>query len=154
MSDGARAQRKLGMSASSNVSMKLTKDETEFIKSQNVGRVSTVSKDGIPHNVPVCPILDAGNVYFATENTATKLKNIKANPHVAIVFDVYSNSWKNLRGILMQCKGRVVDRAEFNKIRRKLYAKYPHYKTDAPLEPEDSIIIKLAPSKKFSWGFE
>jgi nitroimidazol reductase NimA-like FMN-containing flavoprotein (pyridoxamine 5'-phosphate oxidase superfamily) len=134
--------------------MKLTKDETEFIKSQNVGRVATVSKEGIPHNVPVCPVLDAGKVYFGTENNAKKVNNIKANPHAAIVFDVYSNSWKKLRGVLLQCEGRVVDPSEFKRIRRKLYAKYPQYETDAALEPEDSVIIELAPAKKFSWGFE
>jgi uncharacterized pyridoxamine 5'-phosphate oxidase family protein len=93
----------------------------------------------MPHNVPVCPVLDAGKVYFGTETNAKKIRNIKANPHVAIVFDVYSNSWKKLRGILLQCEGRVVDQPEFKKIRRKLYAKYPQYETEAALEPEDSV---------------
>jgi nitroimidazol reductase NimA-like FMN-containing flavoprotein (pyridoxamine 5'-phosphate oxidase superfamily) len=134
--------------------MKLTKDEIEFITSQNVARVATVSRERIPHNVPVCPVLDAGKVYFGTETNAKKIRNIKANPHVAIVFDVYSNSWKKLRGILLQCEGRVVDQPEFKKIRRKLYAKYPQYETEAALEPEDSVIVELSPAKKFSWGFE
>jgi hypothetical protein len=55
---------------------------------------------------------------------------------------------------MLQCGASVVGEAEFKRIRRKLYAKYPKYKTDAALEPDDSVIIALTPKKKFSWGFE
>ncbi len=134
--------------------MKLTKDETEFIKSQNVGRVATVSEEGMPHNVSVCPVLDGGKVYFGTETNARKVKNIKANPNVAIVFDAYSSSWKKLRGVMLQCRGRIVDQAQFKKVRRKLYAKYPQYETEAALEPDESVIIELDPIKKFAWGLD
>jgi hypothetical protein len=47
-----------------------------------------------------------------------------------------------------------VDEKDFKRIRRKLYTKYPHYETDAALEPEDSVIIELIPEKKFSWGLK
>ena len=87
------------------MTMKLKKGEAEFIKSQNVGRVATTDNTGMPHNVPVCPILEKGKVYFATENDSKKLKNIKGNPKVAIVFDVYSNSWKSLRGVMLLSSG-------------------------------------------------
>ena len=134
--------------------MKLTKTETDFIKSQGVARVATVSHDGMAHNVPVCPLLDQGNVYIGSEKNAVKVKNIEANPKAAIVFDVYRDSWRGLQGVTLQCHARVVDEMEFKKIRRKLYAKYSKYATDAPLEPDDSVIIELQPEKKFSWGFE
>ena len=134
--------------------MKLTKAETDFIKSQGVARIATVSHDGMPHNVPVCPVWDRGKVYIGSEKTAAKVKHIQANPNAAIVFDVYHDSWRGLRGVMLQCTAAVVDEAEFKRIRRKLYAKYPKYKTDAALEPSDSVIIELAPEKKFSWGFE
>src|SRR5262249_12286463 len=99
--------------------MKLTKKESDFIKSQNVARIATVSGDGMPHNVPVCPVLDGGKIYFGTEKNARKVKNIEADSQVAIVFDVYHDSWKNIRGVLMQCDGRIVDSAQFKKARRK-----------------------------------
>ena len=134
--------------------MKLTKDETEFIKSQDVARVATVSKDGVPHSVPICPVWSGGKVYFASEGSAKKVTNMKANPHVAIVFDVYSNAWKKLRGVLLHCRGSVVDKAEFKKIRRMLYAKYPQYEAESPIDAADAVIVALAPDKKFSWGFK
>jgi nitroimidazol reductase NimA-like FMN-containing flavoprotein (pyridoxamine 5'-phosphate oxidase superfamily) len=132
--------------------MKLSKTETDFIKSQGVARLATVNEDGLPHNVPVCPVLDGGSVYFASENNAIKVKNIQANPHAAIVFDVYRDSWRGLRGVMLQCAARLVEENKFKKIRRKLYAKYPKYPTDAALELDDSVIIELIPEKKFSWG--
>jgi nitroimidazol reductase NimA-like FMN-containing flavoprotein (pyridoxamine 5'-phosphate oxidase superfamily) len=134
--------------------MKLSKRETEFIKSQGVARLATVSGDRIPHNVPVCPVLDGGNVYVASESEARKVKNIRVNPWAAIVFDEYRASWTVLRGVMLQCRTRIVDEKEFKRIRRKLYSKYPKYESHAPLEPEDSLIIELTPEKKFSWGFE
>jgi hypothetical protein len=55
---------------------------------------------------------------------------------------------------MFQCQTRIVDEKEFKKIRRKLYSKYPKYESEAPMEPDDSVIIELVPEKKFSWGFE
>jgi nitroimidazol reductase NimA-like FMN-containing flavoprotein (pyridoxamine 5'-phosphate oxidase superfamily) len=134
--------------------MKLTKTEADFIKSQGVARLATVSDDGMAHNVPICPVLDRGHIYVASEKNAIKVKHIHANPKAAIVFDMYRDSWRGLRGVMLQCSARLVDQKQFKKIRRKLYAKYPKYPTDAAIEPEDSVIIELIPEKKFSWGFE
>ena len=134
--------------------MQLPKGLQNFVKSQGVARIATIGDDGVPHNVPVCPVWVDGKVYVASEKTARKVKNIHSNPAATITFDVYRDSWKELRGVMLQCTGRIVDEKLFKKIRRNLYTKYPKYKTDAPLEPEDSVIIELVPEKKFSWGFE
>ena len=134
--------------------MKFTKTEIDFINSQGVGRLATVNSDGTPHNVPVSPVFDGGNVYIGSEKNAVKIRNIQENPKTAIVFDVYRDSWRGLRGIMLRCHARLVAETEFKKMRRKLYAKYPKYSSDAALEPEDSVIIELIPEKKFSWGFE
>jgi nitroimidazol reductase NimA-like FMN-containing flavoprotein (pyridoxamine 5'-phosphate oxidase superfamily) len=134
--------------------MKLTKTEKDFINSHGVGRLATVNADGMPHNVPVCPVLDRDRVYLASDKNAAKVKNIAANPMAAIVFDVYRDSWKDLRGVLLRCRAQIVDEKEFKRIRRKLYAKYPHYEKDATLEPEDSVIIELVPENKFAWGLK
>jgi nitroimidazol reductase NimA-like FMN-containing flavoprotein (pyridoxamine 5'-phosphate oxidase superfamily) len=134
--------------------MKLTKTETEFIKQQGVARLATVDSDGMPHNVPVCPISDRGRVYVGSDKTAAKVRNIEAHPRAAIVFDAYRDSWKDLRGVTLRCTARLVDEKEFKRLRRKFYGRYSHYETDAALEPDDSVIIELAPEKKFSWGLE
>jgi nitroimidazol reductase NimA-like FMN-containing flavoprotein (pyridoxamine 5'-phosphate oxidase superfamily) len=134
--------------------IKLRKKETDFIKAQSVGRIATVSGEGIPHNVPVCPILDGGNVYIGSDKEARKVKNMQVNPSATIVFDIYHDSWKALRGVMLQCRARIVDKKEFKRIRKKLYVKYLHYESQATLEFDDSVIIELTPEKTFSWGFE
>jgi len=134
--------------------MKLTKAEIDFIKAQGVSRIATVKANGLPHNVPVCPLWDRGKVYVASETKAVKMRNIQANPQAAIVFDVYRDSWNDLRGVMLQCDAQVVGPKDFKKIRRKLYAKYPKYEKTSPIEPEDSVIIELIPKKKFTWGFK
>ena len=132
--------------------MKLSKKETTFINSLGVARLATVNSKRMPHSVPVCPVLSGGKVYVASEKDAAKIKNIRGNRQASIVFDVYNDSWKNLRGVMLQCRASIADKNTFERARRKLYAKYPHYESDAAIEASDSVIIELAPEKKFSWG--
>src|SRR5215475_8253360 len=80
--------------------MKLTTKEKGFIESLRVARVATVSPEGVPHNVPVCPLFERDKVYFATERNAKKLRNIKVNPRVTVVFDEYTEAWNYLRGVM------------------------------------------------------
>ena len=134
--------------------MKLSKQLQDFVKGQGVGRLATAGGDNAPHNVPVCPVWVNGNVYIASEKDAKKVKNIQANPNATITFDVYRDSWNGLRGVMLQGTAHVVDEKLFKRIRTKLYEKYPKYKSQSPVEPEDSVIIELVPEKKFSWGFE
>src|SRR5262245_25700614 len=131
--------------------MKLSTSDTAFLKAQGVARLATVSSDGTPHNVPVCPLVDGGKLYFASETNARKMKNLRANPRATIVFDVYRDSWKGLRGLMVACSARIVDGVEFKKIRRKLYKRYPKYETAAPIEPKDSVIVELTPRSKVGW---
>jgi nitroimidazol reductase NimA-like FMN-containing flavoprotein (pyridoxamine 5'-phosphate oxidase superfamily) len=131
--------------------MKLSTGDTVFLKAQGVARLATVGSDGTPHNVPVCPLVDGGKFYFASEANARKMKNLRANPRTTIVFDVYRDSWKGLRGLMVVCTARIVDAAEFKKIRRKLYKQYPKYESAAPIEPDDSVIVELTPRRKFGW---
>lgn len=132
--------------------MKLSRADTTFLRSQGVARLATVSRDGTPHNVPVCPLVERGKIYFAAEVNARKMKNLRANPRATIVFDVYRDSWRGLRGLMLVCTGRVVDEAEFKKVRRKLYKQYPKYESAAPLGTDDSVIVELTPQQKFGWA--
>ena len=72
-------------------------------------------------------------VYASQEGRSTgagakKLQNLKANPWVALTFDLYSDAWTHLRGVLVQGRARVIERGpRFRKIRSALYRKYPQY---------------------------
>jgi nitroimidazol reductase NimA-like FMN-containing flavoprotein (pyridoxamine 5'-phosphate oxidase superfamily) len=134
--------------------MKLTTKEKGFIESLRVARVATVSPEGVPHNVPVCPLFERNKVYFATERNAKKLRNIKVNPRVTVVFDEYTEAWNYLRGVMFQGKARVVNAKEFREFRKKIYAKYSQYEHSAPIGERDSVIVEVTPEHRFSWGIE
>jgi nitroimidazol reductase NimA-like FMN-containing flavoprotein (pyridoxamine 5'-phosphate oxidase superfamily) len=132
--------------------MQWSKREADFVGPQRVARLATVDQDGVPHNVPICPLLDNGKLYLGTEARARKVRNIKANPNVAIVFDDYTEAWGHLRGIMIQGKARVLASREFRRLRKKLYLKYLLYEDSAPLREAECAIIEIVPTKKFSWG--
>lgn len=132
--------------------MKLGKTERDFVDSSRVARVATVGADGIPHNVPICPLLEGDKIYFGTESRSKKVRNILAHGNVAIVFDDYTESWAHLRGIMIQGRARVIGNTEFRKLHKKFYAKYLQYKSMAPLTERDTAIVEITPERKFSWG--
>ena len=134
--------------------MRLTVKERDFVQCLRVARVATVSSDGVLHNVPVCPVFDKNKIYFGTERGARKVRNIEGNPHVTIVFDDYTEAWNYLHGVMFQGKARIVNATEFRAFRKKIYAKYSQYERSAPLGERDSVIVEVAPERKFSWGIE
>jgi nitroimidazol reductase NimA-like FMN-containing flavoprotein (pyridoxamine 5'-phosphate oxidase superfamily) len=134
--------------------MKITAKEKNFVECLRVARVATVATEGVPHNVPVCPVYERNRIYFGTERKARKVRNIEANSNVTVVFDDYTEAWDYLRGVMFQGKARIVDAKEFREVRKKIYEKYPQYQRSAPLGERDSVIVEVTPERKFSWGFE
>jgi nitroimidazol reductase NimA-like FMN-containing flavoprotein (pyridoxamine 5'-phosphate oxidase superfamily) len=134
--------------------MKLTAKEKDFVQCLRVARVATVTSDSVPHNVPVCPLFENNKIYFGTERGARKMRNIEVNPNVTVVFDDYTEAWEYIRGVMFQGKARVVNAKEFQRFRKKIYAKYSQYERRSPLGDRDSAIVEVTPTRKFSWGIE
>lgn len=134
--------------------MKLNQRERSFVDTARVARVATVDAAGIPHNVPICPLLDGETIYFATETESKKARNLAAHSMVAITFDDYTEAWEHLRGIMIVGESFVVKPAEFRRIRKKLYTKYLIYPSVAPLEEGESVIVGVVPRRKSSWGLK
>lgn len=134
--------------------MKWSKAEKDFIKQLRVARLATADSKGTPHNVPVCPVLEGEKIYFGTEAGGKKVRNIRVNRNVALVFDDYTDAWEHLRGIMVQGPARILGIREFRRMRKKLYAKYLQYATMAPLSDGDCVIVEVTPRRKFSWGIK
>src|SRR3954471_15283198 len=132
--------------------MKIPTKELTFIRKAKVARVATVDNKGVPHVVPVCPVLSGPKVYFASETKAKKIQNIKQKPAIAMIFDEYHDSWRGLKGVMIQGRPKIVDRKTFNRIRTMLYRKYPQYKSAAALEYGESSIIEITIQHKFGWS--
>lgn len=133
--------------------MRLKKAEAEFIRWARVCRAATVGPDGMPHNVAVCPLLVGNKLYFASDRTAKKVKNLERNPRVALAFDEYTEAWDGLRGVLLQGEARIISPGpRFRALRRQLYEKYLQYESQAPLHERETVIVEVTIQRVVSWG--
>ncbi len=134
--------------------MRVPKAEARFIQWERVCRVATADSAGTPHAVPVCHVLVDGKIYFASGDGAKKLRNLGANPRIALAFDLYSDAWESLKGVTVHGRAKLIDRGpRFRKIRSALYRKYPQYPDEAAIGERDSVIVEVTPTRLFSWGF-
>jgi PPOX class probable F420-dependent enzyme len=133
--------------------MKWTRAEREFLETARVARLATAATDGAPHAVPICPLFEKGHFYLGTDRETAKVRHIRANPRVALVFDDYTEDWRHLRGVMVEGDARVVAGRAFRSVRARLYRKFPQYETIAPLSERDAVALEITPRRKVSWGF-
>src|SRR5881397_3289367 len=121
--------------------MRMTSAIVRLIERERVCRVATAGRRGMPHLVPVCQVVAGGKIYFASGNDGRKMLNLAENPRVALTVDLYSEDWTHLKGVMVQ--GRAL-----------LYRKYPQYAREAALDPSDSVVVEVIPTRVFAWGLE
>jgi len=95
--DGGASQIEMGVTV-----MRLRKALARLLTRERVCRVATVGQDGMPHVVPVCHVLVDGKVCFGTGSDSQKVRNLQADPHLAVPVDLYSEDWKFIKGIMLQ----------------------------------------------------
>ncbi len=133
--------------------MKFKKNEEKFIKHARVMRVATADAKGNPHVVPVCPLLDRGAICFGTDANTRKVKNLRENPRIAVAFDEYIEDWGRLCGLLVQGRVEILGPgAEFQRLRKLLYEKFPQYPQEAALAGKGVVVVRVIPEKTASWG--
>ena len=131
--------------------MRLTKAQAKMLERERVAHVATVG-DGMPHLVPVCHVLAGGKLYFGSGRRGRKVLNVRKNPRLAMTVDLYSDDWSHITGVMVQGRGRVIERGpRFRRLRRRLYATDPQYSRVAALGDSDSVIVELTPTHVFSW---
>lgn len=133
----------------------------DFLDVARVARVATAGADGQPHNVPICPILatpegDAEERLFFGTGEGRKVRNLRENPRLCLVFDDYIEFWTELRQVLVFGEVEIIDGSDprYLFLRDAHYVKYPQYRTMAGgLEPEDSLIIGVTIDRVVADGF-
>ncbi len=124
-----------------------------------VARLATVDDAGYPHVVPVCYATD-GRAYYSPIDAKPKrtpaarlkrVRNIRANPRVALLIDHYEEDWARLRFLMVQGRAELLDGGtEWQTARTLLEAKYPQYGA-MPLPPEGPV-IKIVPDHVVGWS--
>ena len=96
-----------------------------------VARLATVDRDGRPHVVPICFVIERDTLYTAVDGKPKRtrrlkrLENIEANPQVEVLIDHYEDDWSKLWWVRLSGKARVVDEPRAVELLR---AKYPQYR--------------------------
>jgi PPOX class probable F420-dependent enzyme len=124
-----------------------------------VARLATLDESGYPHLVPVCYATD-GRAYYSALDAKPKrvppgrlrrVRNIRANPRVALLFDRYEEDWRRLSYVMVQGQAEVLAAGpEWQAARDLLTAKYPQY-TALPLPP-DGLMLKITPERTVAWS--
>ncbi|HET9774131.1 MAG TPA: pyridoxamine 5'-phosphate oxidase family protein [Nitrososphaeraceae archaeon] len=129
--------------------IKFTVKEMEFLSNNEGCRIATVSPDNTPHITPVSYIFQNDMLYFATDYDTKKYKNLKQNPNIALVVDIYS--LKN-SAIIIQGKVDFIEQGiKFQKLYEIFDRKFEWVRAD-PWKESEAPFVQVEPYKKISWG--
>ena len=129
--------------------MKFSAEQERFLKDNDVGRLATIDKDGLPHVVPVCYIYRSGALWVATDYETKKYRNLLLNNKIAMVVDT---GYDSNRGMVIQGRARIYERGEeFRKAYAAFYKRFNWVKA-TPWKQGDAPFIKIIPSRKACWG--
>jgi len=114
-----------------------------------VARLATVRETGQPHLVPVTFAVDGDHIYTAvdakpkTTTNLRRLRNIAANPRVALLADHYATDWDELWWARADGIAALLDRpADMARPLELLAARYPQYRASVPAGPVISVLVE------------
>ena len=129
--------------------MRFNAEEERFLKDNEVGRLATISKDGLPHVVPVCYMYRSGDLWVATDYETGKYRNLRSNKKVALVVDT---GYDSNRGILIQGRAQIYERGkEFRRIYAVFHKKFNWVRAN-PWKEGEAPFIRIRPIRKAAWG--
>jgi PPOX class probable F420-dependent enzyme len=133
----------------------------QFIREHRVARLATSDADGQPATIPICYAFDGEYLYVAIDekpksvpdHELKRVRNIRANPRVAVVVDDYSEDWSKLVYVLISGIAEIISWPEnANEHRRAvelLREKYLQYRS---MKLEERPIIKITPARIKRWA--
>ena len=128
--------------------IKLTINETNFLKSNEMCRFATASRRGEPHVVPVSYVWDQDHAYIVTDYGTRKLRNLKENPKAAILVDSGGTS----KLLLISGPVEIIEKGEeYRRLYKLFYSKLDWVKRD-PWKEGEAPFIKVKPTFKAGWG--
>lgn len=120
--------------------------EIEFLKSQSICRIATLTTEGWPHNVPVGFAFDGKAFYITSDPGTKKLKNISTNNRICLIIDVPKAP---RRAVMVQGLATLVEHGEeFGRINEFISQQRGWEKW----EEGKQVAVKIEPTKKLSWG--
>ena len=136
--------------------MNLSEHEARrLFASARVARLATVTEAGHPHLVPVTFAVDGDRIYIAvdakpkTTRNLRRLRNIRANPRVAVLADRYSGDWATLWWVRADGHAAVLDGPQqMAGPIALLTGRYPQYRDLPPAGP----VIAITADRWTGWA--
>ena len=138
--------------------MTLLEHERRFLTSLRVAHLATADTAAIPHVVPVCFVVRADTVYVTIDakpksKSAKELKrmrNIRGNPHVAIVADRYDEDWTRLGWVMLQGRAEILKEGrEHDEAQALLRSRYAQLET---MRISAYPVIAVRIERAIGWG--
>jgi PPOX class probable F420-dependent enzyme len=117
-------------------------DRSQLLKritGARVARLATVDAAGRPHVVPFVFAVDGDHIYSAVDHKPKRtrqlkrMRNIEANPQVAVLVDHYEDEWSRLWWARVDGTARVVETGPaWEQAIAALADKYPQYRGYPP----------------------
>jgi nitroimidazol reductase NimA-like FMN-containing flavoprotein (pyridoxamine 5'-phosphate oxidase superfamily) len=128
--------------------VKLSSKEIDFLKSNELCRFATASRKGEPHVVPVSYIWDQDYAYVVTDYGTRKLKNLRENPHAAVLVD----SSETQKLLLLSGPVEIIEKGEeYRRLYKLFFSKLSWVKRD-PWKEGEAPFIRIKPNFKTGWG--
>lgn len=137
----------------------LSKSVRRRLQQARVARLATADTAGRPAVVPVCFVFDGRAFYTALDrkpkrrsfDQLLRVRNIQANPSVALTVDEYREDWRRLWYVIVYGRARLLrSGARWREAHRLLKRKYRQYRRG--FLPADAPIIKIQPERIVAWG--
>ena len=131
--------------------------QRSFLDAGRVAHLATADARGTPHVVPVCYAIDGATLYITIDEKPKRqdvplkrLRNILANPAVAVTVDRWDEDWTRLAWVLLRGHAEILhDGTEHDRAQTLLRARYPQYRA-MDLAPLPVIALRI--ERASSWG--
>ena len=135
---------------------RLSTEEFETFLDSKPGWIvlSTIGSDGFPHTVPLGYFRHEDAVYCGVRDNTTKVRNIEANPKVALMVESGS-TMADIKGAMIQGEARIHrDPQKVLALMRIGAAHRGVPETELPTEPrEGAVYIEVRPVNRISWDY-
>lgn len=122
------------------------KEIEELLSKEEICYIATSRPDGRPHVMPIWFIYHEGKIWFETDTTTVKFKNIQHNNRVMVVFG--GKSTYIVEGSVKWCKENELPFP----IRKMYWDKYGKDMNDSYIT-EKTLLFELIPKKEQSWHY-
>ncbi len=135
----------------------LTEPQRGFLARSRHAHLATADAAGAPHLVPVCFVIENDALYITidekpkrTDIPLKRLRNILANPQIAVTADRWDEDWTRLAWVMLRGVAEILaDGAEHDRAQDLLRGKYPQYRAmDIVALP----VIALRIRRVLAWG--